>query len=102
MPSEWYYFTTLGRLGTDDNASVALYPNPNTGAFTLNVNGYSQNQFELNVFNSIGQVVYNKNITIDNDNYNEMINLGNANPGMYHVSLRNDSYNLNYSIVVTE
>ena len=101
-PSEWYYFTTLGRIGENDDASVLLYPNPNSGVFNLNVNGYSDNQFELNVSNSMGQIVYTKSITIDNTDYNEQINLMNVAPGMYQISLKNNDLNLNYSVVITE
>ena len=101
-PSPWYYFTTLGRIGENSNASVMLFPNPNTGIFTLNVNGYENNQFELNVFNSIGQIVYTKSIVIDNTSFVEQININNVAPGMYQISLRNSDTNLNYSVVVTE
>jgi len=101
-PSPWYYFTTLGRIGENENASVLLYPNPNTGVFNLNVNGYADNQFELNVSNSMGQIIYTKSITINNADYNEQINLTNAAPGMYQISLKNNDLNLNYSVVITE
>ncbi len=55
-PSPWYYFMTLGRIGENEDASVMLYPNPSNGVFNLNVNGYADNQFELNVSNSMGQI----------------------------------------------
>ncbi len=100
-PSPWYYFMTLGRIG-DENASIMLYPNPSNGVFNLNVNGYADNQFELNVSNSMGQIVYTKSITIDNADYNEQINLMNVAPGIYQISLKNNDLNMNYSVVITE
>ena len=101
-PSPWYYFMTLGRIGENEDASVMLYPNPSNGVFNLNVNGYADNQFELNVSNSMGQIVYTKSITINNADYNEQINLMNVAPGMYQISLKNNDLNLNYSVVITE
>ncbi len=101
-PSPWYYFTTLGRLGDGENASVTLYPNPSSGIFNLNVSGYADNQFELNVSNSMGQIIYTKTIKIDNADHNEQINLINVAPGMYHINLINNDLNLNYSVVITE
>jgi len=99
-PSPWYYFTTLGRLDGSDDAAVSLYPNPSNGTFNINVAGYSNNTFNLVVSNATGQAVYNKTITVDSENYNEVISLENAAPGMYQVSLMNADYQLNYSIVV--
>ena len=101
-PSPWYYFMTLGRIGENEDASVMLYPNPSNGVFNLNVNGYADNQFELNVSNSMGQIVYTKSITVNNADYNEQINLMNVAPGMYQISLKNNDLNLNYSIVIIE
>ena len=101
-PSPWYYFMTLGRIGENEDASVMLYPNPSNGVFNLNVNGYADNQFELNVSNSMGQIVYTKSITVNNADYNEQINLMNVAPGMYQISLKNNDLNLNYSVVIAE
>ena len=101
-PSPWYYFMTLGRIGENEDASVMLYPNPSNGVFNLNVNGYADNQFELNVSNSMGQIVYTKSITVNNADYNEQINLMNVAPGMYQISLKNNDLNLNYSVVIVE
>jgi hypothetical protein len=100
-PTEWIYWTTLGRIG-DVEAGVTLYPNPNQGTFTINVNGYENNAFTLNVINAIGQVVYSKPVDINSADYTETISLNNVTPGMYQVNLSNASQNINYSIIVTE
>ncbi len=100
-PTEWYYWTTLARIGGAD-AGVSLFPNPNQGTFTINVSGYENNSFTLNVFNSIGQIVYTQAININSTNYTETIALDNVTPGMYQVNLSNANQTINYSIVVTE
>lgn len=56
----------------------------------------------LTVMNSVGQVVYTKNIDINSNNYTEYISLDNVTAGMYQINLSNENQNLNYSIVVTE
>ena len=44
-PSDWVYWTTLGRFGDMANTSVSLFPNPNSGAFTLNITGLQESNF---------------------------------------------------------
>ncbi len=100
-PSPWYYWTTLGRIG-DVEGGISLYPNPNNGAFTVNIAGLENNAMTLTVMNSVGQVVYTKNIDINSNNYTEYISLDNVTAGMYQINLSNENQNLNYSIVVTE
>lgn len=98
-PSEWYYFTTLGRIGTTE-AAITMYPNPNAGQFTLQISDYSDNAFELYVFDAMGKIVYNKSIQIDNANYSEQINLENVASGIYQVKLLNNDAQITYPVVI--
>lgn len=102
VPSPWYYWTTLGRLDGEVEANVSLYPNPNNGAFTLNINGLENTALTLNIVNALGQVVYSQNLDINSAAYTQYISLDNVTPGMYQVNLSNEQQNINYSIVVTE
>ena len=79
-----------------------MYPNPNNGAFTLNINGLENSALTLNIVNALGQVVYSQNLDINSAAYTQYISLDNVTPGMYQVNLSNEQQNINYSIVVTE
>lgn len=96
-----YYFSTPARLGVEET-KVTLFPNPNTGQFTLALNGYEIGNVELNISNSTGQIVYSSSINVTCANYTEMIDLGAIAPGMYQVSLAGNSNVVNYSVVITE
>lgn len=98
-PSEWVYWTTLGRLG-ETESSVSMYPNPNNGAFTLQIAGYENNNFELFVYDAIGKVVYQKTIDITNNNFTESITLDNVSAGMYQVKLLNSEHQLSYPVMI--
>jgi len=98
-PSDWYYFTTLGRIG-ENEASVTMFPNPSNGAFVLQMNGLEANTFELNIFDAIGNAVYNKTITISGSDYTETISLNNVSAGIYQVSLVNADVKLSYPMVI--
>lgn len=97
--SEWYYFTTLGRLGEGD-AVVSMYPNPTSGTFSINVEGYAGNSFNMIVTGATGQVVYSSVINIESDSHTETISLTDASAGVYQVTLLNNEQQLNYPIVV--
>jgi hypothetical protein len=99
--SEKHFWSTPIREG-DELTSVNMYPNPNDGLFELAINGFDGNQFELQVYNSVGQVVYSQVIEISSDNHLFTVDLGNAAAGIYQVKLTNDMHDLNYSIVVNE
>jgi len=97
--SEFYYWTTLGKLG-DVNSTVSLYPNPSNGTFTLQVGGYENNTFDLMVFDAIGKMVYSKTIDVANNNFTESVTLDNVSAGMYHVKLVNSEYQLSYPVMI--
>ena len=96
-----YYFSTPARFGEAEK-SVILFPNPNTGQFTLALNGYENDNVELNISNSTGQIVYTSSINVTGANHTELIDLDHVAPGMYQVSLTGNTSATDYSIVITE
>jgi len=102
-PGDWYYTTNtvMVRLNFDPNAQAPLdieetkevnfniYPNPNNGVFSLNINETENKNLSLNIFNVLGQVVYTENI----QNYTKVskdINLSHLEKGLYTLSISND------------
>ncbi len=98
-PSEWVYWTTLGRIG-ETMGSVAMYPNPSNGTFNLTVNGYDQHEFQLNIYDALGKIIYNQSIVISNNNYNYIVNLEGVSAGMYQVELMNSEYQMTYPVMI--
>ncbi len=97
-PSDWYYFTTLGRIGEAD-ASVTLFPNPNNGQFTLELNNLEASDFTIHVFDAVGHMVYSKVINVSSNNYSEQISLD-VPAGIYQVNVSNEKHQMNYPIVI--
>jgi hypothetical protein len=55
-------FSPCGGVNTSsDNVNMNVYPNPNKGMFTLNVNTTDVKELEIKVVNIQGQVIYTKN-----------------------------------------
>ena len=101
-PGDWYYTTSTpmirlnfdpnaqGPLSIDENENIKfnIYPNPNNGIFSLQINEVENSDFLLNVNNVLGQVVYSENIENTNS-LNKEINLSHLQKGIYNLSIFN-------------
>jgi hypothetical protein len=90
-------------LGIDEFANdiqVEIYPNPNNGLFTLNLNTDGNEIVNIRVLNNIGEEVYRlDNITVNNSYKNEM-NLSEFSEGLYFIHISSgDSYYLKKIVV---
>lgn len=76
----------------DDSLLIKIFPNPNSGLFTLEINMVHLNEqaehATLEMLNSIGQSVYNKLIPFNNGYINEHVELNNSvPPGIYFLQI---------------
>ncbi len=99
-PTEWVYWTTLGREGDMSNGSAFLYPNPSNGVFTLQLNNMEANTYTMQVFDALGNAVMMKNIDVTGTQYTENIDLSHLSSGMYHIQVYNSSVNMSYPAVI--
>ena len=101
-PGDWYYIISTpmirlnfdpnaqGPLSIDDNENIKfnIYPNPNNGIFSLQINQLENSDILLNINNVLGQVVYSENIENTNS-LNKEINLSHLQKGIYNLSIFN-------------
>jgi len=77
----------------DNTQNVKLYPNPNDGSFTIHISdclpGYS-----IQVINSLGIQILNKNLECNNTGYLGTIIIPNKEPGIYFLLLNNENKTL--------
>ncbi len=92
--------------GIDNNMNqqsmINAYPNPNNGTFTLEI-GFSDNgNYNLEVINVLGQIIYTESLNINNKNYNfsKQFNLGDLPKGIYIVKLSGNGINANKKIIM--
>ena len=82
--------------------NVALYPNPNSGTFTVkgNVTGINNSAVSIEILNAIGQVIYSGNAAVQNDQLDKTIDLQNIPDGIYllHISEQDQSKTFRFSI----
>ena len=70
-------------INTLNDMSIKLYPNPNSGVFTVNLKEKSQ----LNVFSNIGSTVFCETF----DSGQQIINLPQLEAGVYLIKAENQS-----------
>ena len=92
----WYYITTtpMVRMNFDPsliasqnnivNDAFTIYPNPSNGKFTISLN--NDKEYDLSVYNTLGQLVFSEKIT----DMNNDIDLSELTKGNYTIHLRNE------------
>ena len=83
-----------------NNVNVNVYPNPNNGQFTLNVNTADVNEMSIRVVNLQGQEVYNRNNFENLNTVNEQIDLSNNANGIYFVIVTTDKGIVTHKMIV--
>jgi len=87
--------TALNEYKNGATLELHVYPNPNTGEFTIQ----SDQDFNLNLVNELGQVV--KSISLNELNSHKQ-NISNLAAGVYFMTGEKDSTKVNQKIVVTK
>ena len=67
------------------NSSITIFPNPNNGNFNIDIKNTDNEKIAINIFNSIGQSVYQVNNKTINGVYN--LDLTNQSSGIYFVQI---------------
>ena len=77
----------------------SIFPNPNTGSFTLKLVTNTINDFEVSVFDIRGRRIYTKNFE-NRINLNQTIHLDNAQSGVYLMTVSSASDQVTKRIII--
>lgn len=77
----------------------SIFPNPNTGEFTVNLNSSSTNDITIDVFDIRGRRIYNNTYSNSAD-FSEVVRLNNVQSGMYLVTVSDGDKKATKKIVV--
>ncbi len=99
--SEAFEVMVYDYTGIDEvnGTGVQIYPNPNNGQFTLNLNSTQATNYELKLVNALGMSMYNKTIEV-NGNYSEVVDISDLAEGVYYLYLRNNENSIIRKVVV--
>ncbi len=73
-------------VGKNELENFAIYPNPNNGNFTIKFNSLMSNDVNVEVFDIRGRKILSNTFS-NSGNFNENINLGHVQSGMYLVNV---------------
>ena len=69
-------------------SSISIYPNPSTGLFTVEFKRVKENNSNISIVNSIGNVVFSEELIIGE--FSKQIDLSNFSKGIYFLELQTE------------
>ena len=87
--------------GIADNINennLSIYPNPNTGSFTFELNGFN-NEVRVTIYNALGKVVYQSDKLEVSGNYSKTIDLD-AEAGVYYMHIEGENVLINKKVII--
>jgi hypothetical protein len=81
-------------------SQLEVFPNPNDGSFTLQLEAIQANNLQIQVMNLLGQTVYQHNDTPRTGTYRHPIHLQNPAQGVYLIVVKADNQQITKRIVV--
>jgi PKD repeat protein len=101
--SEDFEIAVENCTGIDDltfTGSVSVYPNPNTGAFTINLE--THDQVTIKLINTVGEVVYQSEQISISGQHAETLKLNNLTNGVYYLRIEGTRTNLIEKLVISK
>lgn len=92
--SRIFFNDNVGFAQNKTDLSTLIYPNPNHGNFTLEMNSLIPQNIDISIFNSLGMKVYSENGVSFSGKLVKPINLNNVPVGVYYLSIRNSGKNI--------
>ena len=75
--------TTVGIADSDNPNSLTIYPNPSDGFFTISFNIVTKSTYKVELFNSLGQVIYKDVLNDYIGNYSKQLSVVDYGHGVY-------------------
>lgn len=80
--------TNVGISNSSQDIITRIYPNPNSGEFTLEISGIENEGCEISIMNSIGKLILNEDLN-SNTVLSKKYNLNYLSKGLYFIKVRN-------------
>ncbi|HHZ65093.1 MAG TPA: T9SS type A sorting domain-containing protein [Flavobacteriales bacterium] len=81
-------------------SQLKIYPNPNSGEFTVSMTLENTPNFELKVFNNLGEQVFTEPVERIKGSYEKRINLNGRAAGVYNVQFIFAGETINRTIII--
>jgi hypothetical protein len=80
----------IKNVSKDENM-VMVYPNPNSGLFSVKMNGLNEGNLSIEVYNIYGQLLQNVQGSVQSKNMEQAIDLSSLPNGVYMLKVSNNT-----------
>lgn len=77
-----------GIEGSDEESFISIHPNPNGGIFDVNISNRNTSNIQLNIYSSVGKLVFAKEIISTEKNIIQRIDLSSLPSGIYIINIQ--------------
>jgi hypothetical protein len=67
-----------------------LYPNPNSGKFRVDLQGFSRGKLQISLYNALGQMVYRDALMVEDLDAGFSVDLGATDVGLYWLQVQQE------------
>ncbi|MCF8296605.1 MAG: T9SS type A sorting domain-containing protein [Saprospiraceae bacterium] len=92
--------TTGIHLNSNGKQDFNIYPNPNSGKFTISTYSIGFTELNIQLFNTLGKTVYFENNVEINGRFIKQIDIGHLPKGIYFIRFINEEINIVKKIIV--
>jgi hypothetical protein len=80
--------------------TVAIYPNPSNGVFTISISNLDARKVDLRIINVIGNEIFRETLTGTDAQFTKTVDLNSYSKGLYYVKLEADGYSTVRRVVI--
>ncbi|MES2837214.1 MAG: T9SS type A sorting domain-containing protein [Bacteroidota bacterium] len=98
--SDCFQVTTVGLSEINKNQNLYIYPNPNNGEFSLELNNITKGIYTIQITNALQQIISHQNIIVEGQNLKQNINLKQSSKGVYFIKINGERFNEIRKVIV--
>ncbi|MDZ4667477.1 MAG: T9SS type A sorting domain-containing protein [bacterium] len=93
--------TSTGKIETNSNKAIKVYPNPSRGDFTIQLHERHIGELKIVIYNSLGEKIFNETRVITSAHQNIQIHLLNLTEGTYFIQLIQGDEQIREKIIIS-
>jgi len=99
-PSTTIHIIITGISELNGNNDIRIYPNPNNGMFSLSYYSEKNQSLKIELINTIGQVIYSKQLTVTSGANILSMQLESAASGVYFIRIQSDNTSSQHKLLI--
>jgi len=102
LPSNGILVLPVGINAERSGRTFDIYPNPSTGEFNIKVQSLKSEEFNIEIYNNLGSLIWKQENVIVNGTYTTHVVMRDSPAGVYMVALRNKANNIVKKLIIID